>query len=267
MRLVASDLDGTIIGPDNRISDRTVAAFRRAAAAGVHIVFVTGRPPRWLGPLRRQIGHEGTVICSNGAVTYDLREDRVLSARAVPLADLYAAAEIIRGIYPAARFAAESLQGFHLEPGFLEDPSPERLGGIEPAPLAETLGPDTPVVKFLTKVEQVPPDDLLARVRPAVAGLVSATHSSPGIPLLEMAAPGLDKAVTLAEYAKALDIDRADVVAFGDMPNDIEMLTWAGRGYAMASGHPDTLAAANRTAPAFAEDGVAQILEGLLGPA
>ncbi|CEA07143.1 Pyridoxal phosphate phosphatase YigL [Arthrobacter saudimassiliensis] len=264
MRLVASDLDGTIIGPDNRISDRTVAAFRRAAAAGVHIVFVTGRPPRWLGPLRRQIGHEGTVICSNGAVTYDLRNDTVLDARAVPLPDVFAAADIIRGLYPAARFAAESLQGFHLEPGFLEHATAERLGDIQPAPLAETLGRDTPVVKFLTKVDGVSPDELLAKVRPAVAGLVSATHSAPGMPLLEMAAPGLDKAVTLAEYAKALEIDRADVVAFGDMPNDIEMLSWAGRGYAMASGHPDALAAADRSAPAFAEDGVAQVLERLL---
>ena len=68
MRLIASDLDGTIIGRDGKISARTVRAFKDAAAAGVEIVFVTGRPPRWLDPQRDQIGHEGTVLCSNGAV-------------------------------------------------------------------------------------------------------------------------------------------------------------------------------------------------------
>ena len=63
MRLIASDLDGTIIGRDGKISDRTVRAFQDAALAGVEIVFVTGRPPRWLDPLRERIGHEGKVIC------------------------------------------------------------------------------------------------------------------------------------------------------------------------------------------------------------
>jgi HAD superfamily hydrolase (TIGR01484 family) len=62
MRLVASDMDGTIVGRDGRMSGRTVKAFRDCAAAGVDVVFVTGRPPRWLDPLRDQLQHRGTVI-------------------------------------------------------------------------------------------------------------------------------------------------------------------------------------------------------------
>ncbi|MFD1214108.1 HAD family hydrolase [Arthrobacter sp. GCM10027362] len=261
MRLIASDLDGTIIGRDGRISPRTVRAFRDAADAGVQIVFVTGRPPRWLAPLREQIGHEGVVICSNGAVLYDLAADRVLSAQTVPHRDLFAAREIILGLHPHVAFAAETTEGFQLEPGFVESGSVELLGGIVPRPLHESLEAGDSVVKFLARGGELEPDAFLAQVLPAVSHLVAVTHSAVGVPLLEMARPGINKAVTLADYAASLDIAAEDVVAFGDMPNDIEMLEWAGHGYAMASGHPWAIEAARFQAPAFEDDGVAQILE------
>ena len=264
MRLVASDLDGTIVGPDNRISDRTVNAFRKCADAGIHVVFVTGRPPRWLGPIRDQLGHTGTVICSNGAILYDLEAAQVIWSKPVPLEGMFEAAGIIRSLYPAVHFAAETLEGFHLEPGFLQDAGADLLGAVPPAPLTESLVPGSRVVKFLARVEDIHPDEFLRRVKPEVAHLVSTTHSAPSIPLLEMSARGLDKAVTLADYAGSLKIEAYDVVAFGDMPNDLGMLGWAGRGYAMASGHPAVRAAVPRQAPPFAEDGVAQVLEDLL---
>lgn len=79
--------------------------------------------------------------------------------------------------------------------------------------------------------------------------------------MLELSLPGVNKAVALAEYAANLGIEPAEVVAFGDMPNDIEMLRWAGQGYAMASGHPAAIQAAGKQAPHFDDDGVAQVLE------
>lgn len=264
MRLVASDLDGTIVGSGNRISDRTVRAFHSCLDAGVDVVFVTGRPPRWLDPLRDRIGHQGTVICSNGAITYDLKSDQVLASQVLPLEQLFEAAGIIRGLYPAVRFAAETLDGFHLEAGFAEKGSEELLGGIVPQPLSESLAGSDGVVKFLARTDSISPDEFLGAVRPAVSHLVSTTHSAPSVPMLEMSAAGLNKAVTLADYAASKGIAAADVVAFGDMPNDVQMLRWAGRGYAMASGHSDALAATDLTAPAFGEDGVAQVLEDLL---
>ncbi|MHA7218777.1 HAD family hydrolase [Arthrobacter sp. MDT1-48-3] len=260
MRLVASDMDGTIIGHDGRMSERTVRAFRACVEAGVDVVFVTGRPPRWLQPLRDQLGHTGTVICSNGALTYDLEAERVLDAKLLKPEDVFAARDIIRGLFPAATFAAETVSGFHLEPGFGDAATSELLGGITAQPFEESL-PGEDVVKFLSRERDVSPDDFLAAVRPAVAHLVSTTHSAPTIALLEMAVPHIDKSVTLAGYAAARGIDAADVVAFGDMPNDVQMLGWAGQGYAMASGHPDALAAAKLVAPPFDEDGVAQVLE------
>ena len=117
------------------------------------------------------------------------------------------------------------------------------------------------IVKFLAVTRSGTADDFLELVRPRIEGLISVTHSAPSAALLEMGPLGIDKAVTLAAYAAARGIDAADVVAFGDMPNDIEMLRWAGTGYAMASGHPLAIAAAARTAPAFADDGVAQVIE------
>ena len=264
MRLVASDIDGTILGHDGKISDRTVRAFHACRDAGLELVFVTGRPPRWLHPLQDQLGHTGTVICSNGAVVWDLEEDRMLSARALDLDAMFEVRRIIKRLRPSALFAAETLTGFHLEPGFIENGSSELLAEFTPAPLHTTLTEGDSVVKFLAVVREGTADEFLAEVGPAVAHLAAATHSAPNIALLELSVPGVNKAVTLAEYAAALGVDAADVVAFGDMPNDIEMLRWAGHGYAMASGHPEAIRAAGQQAPHFDDDGVAQILEAKL---
>ena len=261
MRLVASDIDGTILGHDGRISDRTVRAFHACREAGVELVFVTGRPPRWLHPLEEQLGHTGTVICSNGAVVWDLEEDRLVSARTMALADMFEARRIIKSLRPTALFAAETLTGFHLEPGFIENDTADILSEFTPAPLAQTLTADDAVVKFLAIVREGTADAFLAEVAPAVGGLANVTHSAPTVAMLELSVPGINKAVTLAEYARSLGIGAADVVAFGDMPNDIEMLRWAGHGYAMASGHPEAIRAAGQQAPHFDDDGVAQVLE------
>lgn len=261
MRLVASDIDGTILGHDGKISDRTIRAFHACRGAGVELVFVTGRPPRWLHPLEEQLGHTGTVICSNGAVVWDLEADKMISARTMALNDVFEVRRIIKSLRPTALFAAETLTGFHLEPGFIENGSSELLSEFTPAPLAETLTADDAVVKFLAIVREGTADDFLAEVTPAVGDLAAVTHSAPTIAMLELSVPGVNKAVTLAEYAASLGIEAADVVAFGDMPNDIEMLRWAGHGYAMASGHPEAIRAAGQQAPHFDDDGVAQILE------
>ena len=261
MRLVASDIDGTILGHDGRISDRTVRAFHACRSAGVELVFVTGRPPRWLHPLEEQLGHTGTVICSNGAVVWDLEEDKVVSAQTMAIDDIFEIRRIIKNLRPTALFAAETLTGFHLEPGFIENGSSELLSEFTPAPLASTLTAEDAVVKFLAIVREGTADEFLAQVSPAVGNLASVTHSAPTVAMLELAVPGINKAVTLAEYAASLGIDASDVVAFGDMPNDIEMLRWAGQGYAMASGHPEAIRAAGQQAPHFDDDGVAQILE------
>jgi HAD superfamily hydrolase (TIGR01484 family) len=152
MRLVASDIDGTILGHDGKISDRTVRAFHACRRAGVELVFVTGRPPRWLHPLEEQLGHTGTVICSNGAVVWDLEADKVVSAQTMAIDDIFEIRRIIKKLRPTALFAAETLTGFHLEPGFIENGSSELLSEFTPAPLDSTLTAEDAVVKFLAIV-------------------------------------------------------------------------------------------------------------------
>ncbi len=260
MRLIASDIDGTILGHDGSISARTIASFRDAADAGIDIVFVTGRPPRWLDPIREQIGHTGTVICSNGAVTYSLESESVTASHLLPWKTVEEVRHIITGLAPEPYFALESLSGFHVEPGFFAPTRPTSLLDVVPAALTPEMAGGG-IIKLLSVLHAGTADEFLDLVRSSVGGLLAVTHSAPDLALLEMGPLGVNKAVTLAEYAASKGIDAADVVAFGDMPNDIEMLSWAGAGYAMASGHPDALAAAALRAPRFEDDGVARVIE------
>lgn len=264
MQLIASDIDGTILGHGGKISPRTVAAFQAALAAGVEVVFVTGRPPRWLDPLRDQMGHLGMVICSNGALVYDLAAEKVLSTKCLPTSDVLAARAAIKAVVPSATFAAETIDGLFLEPGFVSAEAPEALRRIEPQLLEESLRAEPGVLKLLAKTLDGSADDFLAKVRPAAAQWVDATHSAPEIALLEMSRVGVNKAATLSEFAASRGIAAAAVVAFGDMPNDVEMLGWAGQGYAMASGHEAARTAAGLLAPGIEDDGVAQVIERLL---
>lgn len=264
-RLIASDVDGTILSPGGVVSARTRAAFRHAREAGVEVVFVTGRPIRWLGPLEEQLDHAGTVICSNGAVVWDMARREVVAAEAFRLEQALHLQEVIRALHPEAGFSSELVTGPHREPEFLRLhpglPVEDQVVG----PLSETLAPDAAVVKLLAISPVLSAEEFHALVAPAVQGLAHVTYSDvTRLALLELAVPGVTKARTLEKHAASLGIGASEVIAFGDMPNDLEMLSWAGEGYAMADGHPEALAAARFKAPACADDGVAQVLEAVL---
>ena len=79
-RLVASDLDGTLVRRDGSVAPRTVEVLARVEEAGVPFVMVTGRPPRWMTEVRRQTGHRGIAVCANGALVYDLHTERVVES-------------------------------------------------------------------------------------------------------------------------------------------------------------------------------------------
>jgi len=266
-RLIATDLDGTVIGyrhtRSGRLSPRTVAALRQAHDAGVVVVFVTGRPLRWLGALGDQLGPVGPVICSNGAVVVDVATGAVLRSHPMERVAVWGAVERMRGVDPTATFGAETLEGFFWERAFAERSAFQ--DGVEAAETLEAVLPDeATVVKLMARSDTLEPDAFLAAARDALGELVNATHSAPGVALVEMAAPGVHKAATLAEHAAERGIAPEDVVAFGDMPNDVEMLTWAGLGCAVASGHASLLAAADVVVGACDDDGVAVAIEELL---
>lgn len=268
-RMVATDLDGTVIGyahtRTGRLSPRTIAALQAAHDAGLTVVFVTGRPLRWLSPLRDQLGTVGPVICSNGAVVVDPATDEVLLSHGMERPAVEEAVARLRAEDETASFGAETLGGFVWEPAFgerAEGVAEAEVGGAHR--LERMLAADATVVKLMARSARHDADELLARARGLVGDIVSVTHSAPDLPLVEMAVLGVHKAATLEEYAARHGIAAADVVAFGDMPNDVEMLQWAGLGLAVASGHPALQAAADAVVGACDDDGVAEAIEHLL---
>lgn len=263
-RLVATDIDGTIHHPETGISDATVAALEAARNAGALVVLVTGRPPRWLWPVRDRLGVSGLAICANGALTVDLASTDIVTARPFAPGQVLHVADRLRhefGGRGRPAFALETTVGARHEPAYT-------FRGTRPpdtpvGPLEELLDGAPTVVKLLMRVDGVPADELHHAARTLLADNATVTHSNPQDSLLEIAPPGVTKASSLAELAAQAGIDPQDCVAFGDMPNDIPMLTWAGAGYAMADGHPDTITCTDRTAQPCRRDGVALVLREL----
>jgi Cof subfamily protein (haloacid dehalogenase superfamily) len=270
IRLVASDLDGTLLRSDGTVSARSRAALQAAEAAGLVVVFVTGRPPRWLDDVAEQAGHLGVAVGANGAVIYDLEREQVVAAHPLEVDAVHRISAELRAAFPAVDFAVEFVDGFAAEPGYVHDwavnPLADRRGNpVPPPPIgAITEIAVRPVLKLLAKDRGAAVDDFLTSAETLLAGRASVTHSS-SFGLLEIAAPGITKATGLAEVAARHGIVPDEVVAIGDMPNDVPMLQWAGRSYAVANGHPAAHAAADEVVGSNDEDAVAAVIEKLLG--
>jgi HAD superfamily hydrolase (TIGR01484 family) len=258
-RLIATDLDGTSVRSDYTVSERTVKAFARVERAGAVLVMVTGRPPRWVPPVADAVGHRGVAICANGAIVYDLHTERVVDTHFMTAGALREAVEVLRSALPGLGFAVEHADGIRYADGY-------ELSGWDNRRAEMSIGLDElvarPAAKLLARHPELDSDALLAQAVELVGDVVLPTHSN-GRRLIEMSALGVSKASTLAELCAEHGIDATDVVAFGDMPNDLPMLMWAGRSYAVANAHPQVLAAVDRTVAANDDDGVARTLEEL----
>ena len=261
-RLVATDLDGTLLRDDGMVSARTAATLRAVHRAGVEVVFVTARPPRWVDELAHMVAGHGVVICSNGAFVYDVAGARVLECRPIPDESVRILACDLRAALPTIAFAAERTSGFAAEAAFVSrHPVPDG------APLALRIEEllDGATGKLLAQCDAVPDADFLPLLSEVLAGrAVVADSGATG--LGEISAPGVTKGATLARWAEARGYLPADVWAFGDMPNDLPMLRWAGRSFAVANAHPAVLAEATDRCPSNEDDGVAAALETLTGP-
>jgi Cof subfamily protein (haloacid dehalogenase superfamily) len=262
VRLIASDIDGTILRTDNTISPRTVAALTRAEGAGVLVVLCTGRPPRWMAPIAEATGHHGLAICANGALLYDLHSEEIVESFLWDHEIAATVAAELRAAIPDVAFAVERHDGFAFEEAYV--PVFDLPKDVEIGKLDELLS--APIVKLLARHPELSAGDLLTAAHEAVADLAeraSATYSMEG-GLLEIAAPGVSKAFALERLIAEHGIAVEEVVAFGDMPNDIPMVTWAGHGVAVANAHPDLLAVADEVAESNDDDGVAKVIERLL---
>lgn len=258
-RLIATDLDRTLLDGAGLVSSRTRAALAGVQAAGIEVVFVTGRPQRWIAPVAGAVGGHGLVVCANGALVLDLATKETLLARTLAAHAVLELARRLRIALPRLHFGVESINGLAVEPSFVPAqpfPDPPRTG-----PLADLLDPAP--VKLLARDAVHTSDELLSTALPLCEGLGEPTHSGAD-GLLEISAPGASKASALAWVAEQHGVEAADVWAFGDSPNDLPMLAWAGRSYAVANAHPSVLAEATHRCGAHTDDGVAQVLETLV---
>ena len=261
-KLIASDLDGTIVAHYGEITQRTINAFRKAHSMGIEIYFVTGRPPRWMPEIKEAFGI-GKAICGNGAMLYDLHNDVVLEEWLIPVDAQLETVNRLRKAIPQISFAVESHNYFHREKAYIPrwDVGLDNIG-VEKIEEVVT----SPALKLLARCSQqeLSSDEMLDIAKIELEGLVTVTHSNPSDSLLEISALGVSKGMTLAKIAARHGIDAADCVSFGDNPNDFSMLEWCGRSFAMADGHPEGPQHAKGVAGPCEEDGVAIIIEQLL---
>ncbi|MCL6422626.1 Cof-type HAD-IIB family hydrolase [Brachybacterium sp. JHP9] len=266
VRLVASDLDGTLLDDQGVVTERTARAWRALWDHGIETVLVTARPPRWVDHLAGITGAHGVVICANGAFVYDAANQRMRERTVLAPELLRALIRDLRGIEGVA-LAVETESGFLQEDGFWATlagtPDIGRGRVVADLTAEELAGEGASVGKLLARSDALGQSEFLERVR-EIVGDRALLSSSGADGLAEIGPVGVTKAAALARWCESLGITREEVWAFGDMPNDIPMLTWAGTGWAVAGAHEDVLAIADRTCPANTEDGVAQALEALL---
>jgi hydroxymethylpyrimidine pyrophosphatase-like HAD family hydrolase len=222
-------------------------------------VLVTARPPRWLSDLVDLVGEQGVVLCANGAFVYDAPSRQILVEHCLTAGLVGNLADDLRNALPGIAFAAESRLGFARERDFFDEHT--TLQDVTAAVLEDLLDP--PPGKMLARCDGVPAEQFHRVVTEVVADRAVVSYSgAPG--LAEISALGVTKAAALEVWCAARGIDSADVFAFGDMPNDLPMLTWAGRSFAVANAHPDVLEIVDEVCASNDDDGVAQVLEGAL---
>ncbi len=262
VRLVATDLDGTLLREDGTISARTVAAIRLVQRAGVVVVLVTARNWRSVIAIGEQAGVTGLAVCSNGAVVYDLARRQVHRAAAtdsVSLRRFLAACEEVGGCC----FGWETAIGAFRTPAYHELAQPDTglvrryLDAIE---IRDHFDPEHEVTKLVVRHATLGIEELLGALLPYAKG-VSLTVS--GGRFVEVGPEGMSKATALAALCADLGIDASMVVAVGDHHNDLPMLQWAGRGVAMRNSQPSVLAAIPEHTDSNEEDGLALVLERL----
>jgi Cof subfamily protein (haloacid dehalogenase superfamily) len=262
--LVAIDVDGTLTTPDGKVTARTADVLDRVRADQIVLVFATGRPWAVAEAVIEDAGGADYVICSNGAMTVRLPGPEVLR-------DVYLDSDLPAFLVHAMRerlsgvgFAVEVDPGVKAERGFrqrlfadvrLDDDVDDVLAWVTDGAAARK------VMVFHDDY-----DEDIAALTSAVEAVVGtrALVGHSGLAFVEVGAPGLSKAIALAEICAQLGVAQADVVAFGDDVNDIELLRWAGTGVAMGNAVAAAKEAADLVTLPNADDGVAVYLEEVL---
>ena len=265
-KLVATDLDGTIVRSDETVSDYTHAVFDRVRAAGIPIVGATGRGPRLEALSRTDLPHADMLVLGQGGRVIDLRDPgspRILRDARVPGSVVASLVERLEQRLGPIKVLVEALDGerdpLWGDAGVMDWPYPDDLVVQDRATSLRYT-----VIKAFIRAPSGDVDALLETAREMIPNEVLAlTHS--GMGWVEITPPDVDKGTGLAIAAAELGIDASEVLVFGDMPNDIPMFKWAGwRRVAVENAHPALMALADEVTLSNERDGVAIYLDNLL---
>lgn len=261
-RLIATDLDGTLLRDDATVSARTRAALDAASARGVAHIVVTGRAVPWTKHILDGLDYGGLAVCGQGAQVYDAAAGRVLTSVTLDRSLAQLAVSKIEAETGGPLRLAASQDGVDGEvlvgPGYREQG--EGLPSVQCSDRDELW--QAPLNKLYLQHPRLGDDELAKAARAVTSDLVSITMS--GEDLVEMLPLGLSKAKGLSLAARRLGVSARETIAFGDMPNDVPMFGWAAYGVAMADAHPELLEVADEVTASNNADGIAVVLERLL---
>ena len=263
IRLIATDLDDTLLDGKNRLTARTLAALRAAMAVGCGVTLSSGRMTEAVLPIAREIGVNAPMLLYNGALLYDHNADETLYAVRVPYEVALGVARVVEDagsyaqLYPGkGYYCREILARTEAYAKQINVPAtPTHM------PLSRWLEEHPGDVQKLLIIEESAEraDRLQAALRKAYPHGASFLKSKPHY--IEVMPEGVDKGASMAKLAELLGLVPEEVMCFGDGQNDVPMLRFAGEGWAMANGSAEARACTEHIAPPNTEDGVAQIIE------
>lgn len=249
-RMIALDLDGTLLDGANRIREETLAALRQCRARGLQVVLVTGRHHVAAYPYYHQLGLDSPVLCCNGTYAYDYQARNALFSNPLTKQQAHQILEKIRQYGVHSLMYVDNAMTYETREPHLDtllawaDPLPEH---VRPA--------ITRVDRFEAEIERVaiiwkfaishPDTDELQAFIADVEDHIGLSCERSGHHRYDVAQAGNSKGGLLAAWLKTQGIDPAEVIAFGDNHNDISMLEMAGMGVAMGNSD-DTVKASAR---------------------
>ncbi|WP_127499112.1 Cof-type HAD-IIB family hydrolase [Actinoplanes solisilvae] len=261
-KLVATDLDGTLVRSDDTVSAYTHEVLARVRAAGIRVVGATGRGPRLTSLTRGDIRDADFLVMAQGGWVLDQAEGTYLLRSRLPGSELAGVLAALEAEVGELSVMVEALDHDDAPLWGDYDPTWRYPVVLERRPRAECLTGN--VIKAFARSFAYDVDELLAVARQVVAPEVASVTQA-GLDYVEICPAKVDKGTGLAVVAQAVGVDPADVLVFGDMPNDLPMFAWAGWGrVAVANAHPTLKAVADEMTLTNDEDGVAVYLDRLL---
>jgi Cof subfamily protein (haloacid dehalogenase superfamily) len=260
VKLIAFDLDGTLLTSDKTITERSERAIKALSNLGVAMMPCTGRPPRNMKQYVEQLGL-GSAFVFNGAGIYNAATDTTTYRHCFEKATALEVIRVVRERFPDVIAGMEASHGWYLDTRYHEwRKTQSYLPQLEPSgvgDICDFIGEGTVKIYFRKS-------GLTAKEMSLALTGVDTYFTWSSESLLEVMAPQVNKREALVHICMELGISWQETIAFGDEHNDQGMLLWAGLGVAMANAKSEAKEVADFITSSNDEDGVAEVLEAVL---